>query len=56
MAAALIVPFAARHLHVQLSDEDVSALVALSLGVAHAVAPRLEALADKFLPAPKPAA
>lgn len=53
MAAALIVPFAARHLHVQLSDEDVSTLVALSLGAAHALAPTLESFASKFV---KPAA
>lgn len=52
-ASAMLVPFMARRFGIKLSEEDVSTLVGLSLGVAHFLAPRFQALLDKYLPAPK---
>lgn len=56
LASSLIIPFASRRLGVTLTEDDVSALVGLSLAVVHAAEPRVTALLDKYLPAPTPPA
>lgn len=53
LASSLLVPFLARRFGLQLSEEDVSALVGLSLGAVHVVAPYFKRLLDKYLPAPQ---
>lgn len=52
LASSLLVPFFARRFGITLTEDDVSALVGLSLAVAHAVQPRVSLLLDKYLPAP----
>lgn len=50
MLAALLVPFFSKHLGIKLSAEDVSALIAAVLTLAHAAVPYVKAYFPHLLP------